>query len=138
MFTVLSLTDQAAQGLVALEPYRTRVLAHLGPAAWQLTVTVIDVVACSVPSSPQCVCSSACVCACTCSLNWPIAHQLVRPASQQVPGMLLSVPDYQCVLQCPTFYVGAGDLNSGPHACMASTLLTEPSAPEAPRALFSC
>lgn len=27
----------------------------------------------------------------------------------------------------PVFYVGAGDPNSGPHVCMASALLTEPS-----------
>lgn len=46
---------------------------------------------------------------------------------------LLPVPRYQmCSTTMPNFYVGAGYLNSSPHANITCTLLTEPS----PQALF--
>lgn len=35
--------------------------------------------------------------------------------------------DYRCLQPLPAFYIGAGDLNSRPHAGIASTLPTEPS-----------
>lgn len=31
-----------------------------------------------------------------------------------------------CVLLCPVYYMGSGDLNSNPYACPASILTTEP------------
>lgn len=51
---------------------------------------------------------------------------------RQAPGTLLSPPllccDYKCVLPCLVFYVGDGDLNSGPHAykCFTKNLLPSP------------
>lgn len=62
------------------------------------------------------------------SLNCKLIN-LVRPAGQWTSG---TAPphqegDYRYLLPCPAFGVGSGDLNSGPWACEAETLLTEPS-----------
>lgn len=44
--------------------------------------------------------------------------------------------DYRCLQPLPAFYIGAGDLNSRPHAGIASTLPTEPSS--WPLSFFVC
>lgn len=56
----------------------------------------------------------------------PGAHPVARMAGQWGPGIYLHLPpqlrDFKRVLWCPAF---SWTLNSGPHACTASTLSTE-------------
>lgn len=51
--------------------------------------------------------------------------------SQQAAGIFQFLPPqpWECngTQLCLAFYIGIGDLNPGPHACVTSTLLTEPS-----------
>lgn len=52
----------------------------------------------------------------------PEAHQLTRPARKLTSCFCLPVLG----LQCSTYYVGTGSLNSATYACAASTVTTEP------------
>lgn len=56
-------------------------------------------------------------------------HQLASRATL-TPGILLSLPsqewDYKHTMLHRTFYIHAGNLSSGPHACMERTLPTKP------------
>lgn len=45
-------------------------------------------------------------------------------ASEPAPGYPVSTWIEYCL---PSFYVGSGDQNLGPHTCVTNTLLTEPS-----------
>lgn len=58
------------------------------------------------------------------------SHQLTRMAGQEASGILLSLLPHQWddrhILLHTDFFMSARDLNSDPHAYVASTLLTEP------------
>lgn len=41
-----------------------------------------------------------------------------------LPSLPLQDQGSRCALPCPAFYINAGDLNSGPRACMTGTLLS--------------
>lgn len=88
-----------------------------------------------------CMCMQMDVCICACWLRpevyviclplllsiWTRSSMIqpdVRPAST---GILLSLPPQLWVSSaCPAFYVGAGDLNSGPQACTGTHWATSP------------
>lgn len=99
-----------------------------------------------------CVCARACVCTCTCrsqrltsgvllycsplyfggevlSLNLELVGWLTSmPATpRDLPVCTSPVLGLQKCIVGPGFYLGFGNLNSVPSACIASTLSTEPS-----------
>lgn len=64
------------------------------------------------------------------SLHLELTH-LAGLTGQHVPGVLLTMSpqhwSYSCMPPHAAFYIDAGDLNLGPHVCVAGILLTEPS-----------
>lgn len=61
------------------------------------------------------------------SLTVWIIHRFIRWAGQAAPGICLSLSSQckGCKATAPHMCMDSGDLNTGPHACAASNLLTE-------------